>query len=731
MSTATETRTPGAATVPRPAKGKKEEAPAPKRVEVDWTTWRHGPIAAPVNAGGALAAAALIGRITEVAPACGIGVGLAAAVGVTVRAAMRDISPAGLAARATCWTAAGGWLTWALAGAPWPTAVGTLIAGTIGAALAAPEFADHETRVKAREKQAQDEAVITEAKIAANKALADFGAEWDARIARVCKVQGLKIVGVQHWPSGVGYDLEARLPSGGVTRQQLDQYLPGLATDVPLPNGCGIEIEPGKDRGHIIFKVSTVDTTAEAIPFPDDYSPISLNDLLAVGMHKGGALALIDLLNSRAFIAGQIGSGKTNLLQVINAMIARCTDALNWHIDLNGSGMSSPWLLPWLDGEMDTPPIDWVAPTVDEAVRMIHAAIRIAKARKQAYKRLMRKLNVDKLTISPEIPGIVITLDEGAEATAANRGDNRLATGLESLITISRAARLAIVLSSVRGTSDLVPAAIQAQAGTKIAMRPSDAAEAAYVLGWDCQKLIDEAATPGSGLIRQPGAPMRSLVAYRLEPDQIEAISKATIARRPTLDAPSAQAAGDDYTNRWARFGAWLQTQGEEAPMPPTPRTPNDPAPSQPTKLPELDDKYKGPGGMARAQQDMNDALEKAKERAREVQAERDRAANEPQIENRPAAGVDPTFEEIIAKSWTANEPELEQPAPPSSDRSEHIRRILKRAGAEGMHWKAIVADLGKVGITTSKATVYRDFDAMDDVMRVRDGVYAIKPDPA
>ncbi|GAB3251296.1 hypothetical protein [Kineosporia babensis] len=723
MTTATETPTPGAATPPRPAKGKKEEPPAPPRVEVDWTSWRHGPIAAPINAGGALAATALVGHITDVAPVCGIGVGVAAAVGVTVRAAMKDISPEGLAARAACWLGAGGWMTWTLGGAAWPTAFGWLIAGTVGAALAAPEMADHESRVKARAKAAKDEAAATEVKIAANKALAEFGAEWNERIARVCKVQGVTVVGVEYWPSGVGYTLEARLPAGGVTRQRLANFTPGLATDVPLPNGCGVEIEPGKDRGHVLLKVSTVDTTAQAIPFPDDYSPISLNDLLAVGMHKGGAQALLDLLNSRAFIAGQIGSGKTNLLQVINAMIARCTDALNWHIDLNGSGMSSPWLLPWLDGEMDAPPIDWVASTVDEAVRMINAAIRVAKARKQAYKRLMRKLNVDKLTISPEIPGIVITLDEGAEATAANRGDTRLATGLESLITISRAARLAIVLSSVRGTSDLVPAAIQAQAGTKIAMRPADAAEAAYVLGWDCQKMIDEAANPGTGIIRQPGAPMRSLVAYQLLPHQIEEIAKATLARRPTLDEPSAQAAGDDYKNRWIRFGDWLKTQGEEAPMPPAPRTPSDPQPERPKaiQLPELDDRYKGPGGMARAQQDMQDALEKAKERAREVQAERaaEEAGDKPAVEQRPAADVDAAFNELV-EGWDVKLSDVDE-----------ITRLLAEAGPAGLPVTKILEALKAAGFGIERATVYRRLDAMGNVKKLPEGGYAIKPDPS
>ncbi|GAA1584634.1 hypothetical protein GCM10009678_79050 [Actinomadura kijaniata] len=52
----------------------------------------------------------------------------------------------------------------------------------------------------------------------------------------------------------------------------------------------------------------------------------------------------IALREDSALVTGRKRGGKTNLLDVLTLQVARCRDALSWHIDMNGGGMSQIWL---------------------------------------------------------------------------------------------------------------------------------------------------------------------------------------------------------------------------------------------------------------------------------------------------------------------------------------------------------------------------------------------------
>src|SRR5690606_42082517 len=98
------------------------------------------------------------------------------------------------------------------------------------------------------------------------------------------------------------------------------------------------------------------------------------------------------------------GSGKTTLLHGLTATIGSCRDALVWHIDLNGGSLTQPWIEPWPRGEVARPPVDWAAPTVDEAILMMRAAVRMAEHRKVASRGLQRKHKLSQLPLCPEPP---------------------------------------------------------------------------------------------------------------------------------------------------------------------------------------------------------------------------------------------------------------------------------------------------------------------------------------
>src|SRR5690606_26714192 len=208
-------------------------------------------------------------------------------------------------------------------------------------------------------------------------------------------------------------------------------------------------------------------------------------------------------------IVGKRGSGKTTLLHGLTATIGSCRDALVWHIDLNGGSLTQPSIEPWLRGEVARPPVDWAAPTVDEAILMmraalggaavdraapgvdevilmLRAAVRMAEHRKVAYRGLKRMQSVSLLPIRPELPAVEIIIDEGAEAlAAAGRGKVAvLANLLAEIQRIARDAAINEVISALRGPSHLVPAALTAQTGVSICMRVEQDKELAAVFGW-------------------------------------------------------------------------------------------------------------------------------------------------------------------------------------------------------------------------------------------------------
>lgn len=679
-----------------PAKVVTTPPPDKPRPPRDWS-WRHGPIIGPVNAGAGLSAAAMVGDLAGVVGWWGAAAGVAAAAGATVRAHRQNISPLGLVYRAGCWATAGGWMSWALATSAWsPDVLAGLAAGALAAGLAAPEMAEHETRVVAQRRKAADVVAQAEAKAADDKRRIVIAEEWEARLTKASGFKGFAITAVQDWPDRGGYTLQVRLP-GGVTRRMLAGLVDTLATDADLPLGCGAEIGPGTSRGVVLIRVSTVDTTAEAQLYPQDITPLTFTGPLPIGMHRASVPAVITLLEDPAMVVGRRGSGKTVTLQVINAGIARCIDALLWHIDLNGSGMSSPWLDDYLAGRVDRPPIDWVAATPDEALLMVRVAINIAKGRKVAYKALMKQVNDDKIPISATVPAIVIVLDEGAEAVAANRGNASLAAALEELISIARATREQIVLSGLRATSETIPTTLKKQVGIKIQMRPEELSEIAQLFEWNSGVAIEDAPYPGSGLLKSPET--RGIAPYRgydLRPADIRRIAAATGPMRPTLDATSARIGGTAYANRWARYRTWYTAQGGDTTAMPTTPQPDQPEPTQPQQ-----NLGQGIAGLGGAKENLDNNLEKL--RALRQQAENPEPASEQQPD------FDAEFAAIVAgEEWDA------PGTPAAADGRDSMVQILKAAGADGLHRDVLAEQLAKIGVTPSRPTLYRWLQAAE-----------------
>jgi hypothetical protein len=526
-------------------------------VHIDWDAG-HGPVAGPINATWTSLTLAWADyelahhHLAHLGPGWLAGAAGAGLVGSMYAGRKKRIPRSALIMRAATWLGVGGWCSWATVEGPWTgKAIGALIAGGIGLG-AAIEGARHHEEVKADER-ARFEAIERAASMdAKRRAVAD---EWTERLTRVCTSATVQIVGVEQWESGGGFTLDGEC-SNGTKWRDFKAFEDGLAADAKLPEGCGVEVGPGAHRGAVLINVATVNRLAGDEPYPADYSPLSLNDGLPMGVYRDGARVAPSLRQLSTLMAGRKGSGKTNLSNVEVAGLVRMTDNITWVIDLNGGGLALAWLHAWEKaGRPGKPPIDWVADTPAKALAMAKAALRIAKARKPGYKHLELEANDDKLPVCAAVPGIMIVGDEIAEIFSPKARKNEILkeTGdtLIQVVELARAVAVNALITALRATQDVISEPqLLAQSGLKIGMK-SDEREMSYLFGWSDRISTDDAPYPGCGFVKILDEPARPFKAYRMLPNQIADIVKATSDRHPDLDDLSRKAAGDAYEKRW------------------------------------------------------------------------------------------------------------------------------------------------------------------------------------
>lgn len=535
----------------------RRDRPAP-----DWSLAPRGPMSATIQGALATAAAAVAGDLVGVHPVIGGAATAAGAVATVLRSAHLAHPPGALLYRLMCTLGAGGWITYTLAGGElWSQGTWAALGiGALTAGMLSPLGSVRRGRGHALPGRSL---VLTRT--------ARVGEEWEARIRRVCRIP-VTVTDVAHWSTGTGYDVHVELPGAGATRARLAAAADALAADAQLPEGCGVEVGPGPHRGAAILRVSTVDRLHEDIPMPTLRTGGSILDPVHLGEYRDGTAAGVHLRQSSALIIGQRGSGKTNLLNVLTAQVASRRDAIVWHIDLNGGGMSQPWLHGWLNGQSERPAVDWAAADIDEALQLAAAALAIAKARKRSTRALKVKANTSLMPVSPELPEIVVMVDEGAEALSPISRDRQAQTlraMLEELQRIGRNEAVNVIVSSLRATQDMISPNVRKQAAVRVAMYVQDEDELAYLYGWNKGLSTADLPGPGCGFIQDGQASPRPFRAYYMPPGDIVEASLAIARARPELDEAAAAICGEAYATRYERmrdaFGDAPQGEMERA----------------------------------------------------------------------------------------------------------------------------------------------------------------------
>ncbi|WP_051843400.1 hypothetical protein [Streptomyces sp. NRRL S-623] len=524
---------------------------------LDWS-WNHAPAtSAALVAGGAYALAAT-GSVTGLPASHALMVAGAGAAAQSV-ADLVQHRPAGhIVARCAAWLTAGGWtasaladhtpLTWGMTG--W-WAAGTVAGMTLARGLVrAEETARTERHQRKLQKWANKQA-----------------GEWHERLERLFRLEGHQVDGVRPWKGDVGYTVLVTMPSNAPELPA--DAVRKLAVDLRLPKGGGIQILDGETYGQTLIRVTAVDVLAQQIDLPDgpeDTTVTSVYDGIPLGLKPDAEEARISIVDDCVLVVGQVGSGKTNLLNGANAGLLRTDNTVVMHIDVTGAGISLPWLHTWAtEGTAGVPVIDWTADTVEEAHILCDTVIAGIAARKTGHQD--RLTEDDKLTVTHDLPEVVVAVDEIAELTPA------LLRKLDTIVNTGRAVRVRVLICGLRATQDVITAAMKKQSRGRVGMRVSDPEELSHLFPTGGARINPKSAPyKGCGFYSSPDtddvvSDPTAFKAYRITPKQIRALSVTYAERRPKLEEVFLDTEpGEYYASRWGRILPRLYKAGQLAP---------------------------------------------------------------------------------------------------------------------------------------------------------------------
>jgi S-DNA-T family DNA segregation ATPase FtsK/SpoIIIE len=499
------------------------------------------PLTVVLYAAGTLAGAVRLAPLA-VAVCC-----LALAAGLVLTALLTARNLAISIYGSACAVVAGGWLAYAaLAGRwSWPPAVILVVA----AAILIPAYPEIRRRQELEAEQARLAAAAAEAAREQRK--------WPDLLARIGH-KGIKFAGREE--TLAGYLVHLRLPSSGrVTYSGLAPATEQLEVAARLRHGS-LRFERGTQAHEVILHVAERDVLAETVPLPTTPGSLSITRPIPVGLFEDGQVCAVTLREVATLIVGLRGSGKSNLLNVLLAQLARCPDVLIFAIDLKGGRMAAPWIEPWLAGRTPRPVVDWLATDREEAERMLRALERAIQARSRSGS------GGEKITPSPEQPAVLLVCDEIAVILGVGTGGPRssldgvtnatLARLATQLVMTGRSEAIDLIMATQRGTVTMLGSAdLKSQCAVRIGLGVASEGDARLIIPDDTRIATDLArlAHPGTGIVQQgKNGRVMPVKFYRIEHEMISEIAERYGRVRPGPDKVLEEALGEDYRTRWS-----------------------------------------------------------------------------------------------------------------------------------------------------------------------------------
>jgi hypothetical protein len=510
---------------------------------------------------GAAALAHVVGRPVLTLIAAGIVVCV-----LPVLAAMLTARTGPLALyTCTCGAAAAGWLAYVATTTAWSVlTVGALLVPAVALISWYPAVARGQERAAERARLARQ-----------GSAAERQQRKWPDLLARI-GYQGVEFTSQED--TRAGYLVHLRLPgSGRVTYQSLAGAAERLEIAARLRHGS-LRFERGQHAHEVILHVTERDVLAKTVSFPAEHEPLSITAPIPIGLYQDGRVCSVTLREVATLIVGLRGSGKSNLLNVLLAQLARCPDVLIFAIDLKGGRMAVPWIQPWLANRARWPVIDWLATDREEAEKMLRALLRAVDLRARSFS------GGEKIKPSPREPAILLICDEVAVILGIGTGGPRLTEGgvtnatlaglATRLVMTGRSEAIDLIMATQRGTVTMTGSAdLKSQCALRIGLGVSSEADARLIIPDNVRIAADLASLhhPGSGIVQQ-GRTGRVLPVkfYRIEHEEIGPIAERFGWLRPEPDSLVAEALGDDYRTRWARYHARSRAAGADRPILPT-----------------------------------------------------------------------------------------------------------------------------------------------------------------
>ena len=277
------------------------------------------------------------------------------------------------------------------------------------------------------------------------------------------------------------------------------------------------------------IRVLDVDPHAGSIPWPGP-SVTSITQPIDLGPFEDASPCHVLFMRRHGLFGGATGSGKSGGLNVLMGNLVACRDVVIWAIDLK-KGME---LKPWESC------IARLATTPEQAIALLRDAVAILEARAELLAATGRRA----WEISPDMPALVIIIDEYAEL--ADEAPDAM-SDTDSIARLGRAVAVTLIAATQRPTQKAMgQGAVRSQMDLRICFRVRERKDVDLVLGqgmlragWDAHNLN----APGKFLVSAPehDTPKRAR-AYLLT-DQVVTDTAARYAgNRPALDEESQRA---------------------------------------------------------------------------------------------------------------------------------------------------------------------------------------------
>jgi hypothetical protein len=263
---------------------------------------------------------------------------------------------------------------------------------------------------------------------------------------------------------------------------------------------------------------------------------------------------LFNLL-SPILIVGRRGCGRTMFLEGATASALSCENTLVMHVSLDGpSGLTWPFMAPWIEDPVGERPIAGMAYTDREAKELVGMLIRIAGSRVIRAHRWAAAGRGEKVPASVNGPAIVLVVD-GFEMASTE-----LTQALLELLKTAGGTRINVVLGTQRVTADVIPDEMLELFGQRVCGRVSEKKDLERL--FRAGDLLDPH-TPqaGSGYFApNPGGQVIEVSWPLFTPNRIAGLVVARYGIGPVvLGSADTAAAGEAYHSLWESADTWLR----------------------------------------------------------------------------------------------------------------------------------------------------------------------------